>query len=97
MGTFGEANRGHLDNGGTLDNSVLFLFDGDFCEGCPLPIFFNELPIVDFILGSFGCEGSMTDFGFLGNEVMKNDDMICVCVCGFQKKLFECTIDWDCE
>ena len=35
---------------------------------------------VDFILGSFGCEGSMTDFGYFGNEMMRNDDMRCVCV-----------------
>ena len=97
MSALGEANRGRLDNGGTLDDTVLFLFDGDSCEDCPLPISFNDFRTVDFILGSFDCDGFMTDFGFLGNEVMKNDDMICVCVCGFQKKLFECTIDWVCE
>ena len=80
MGTLGKVDRGRLDNGGTLDEVVLFLFDGDSCEGCPLPIFFNDLPAVDFILGSFGCEGSMTDFGYFSNEMMRNDDMRCVCV-----------------
>ena len=80
MGTFGEADRGRLNNGGTLDDVVLFLFDGDSCEGCPLPISFNDLPAIDFILGSFGCEGSMIDFGYFGNEMMRNDDMRCVCV-----------------
>ena len=80
MGALGEADRGRLDNGGTLDDAVLFLFDGDSCEGYPLPISFNDLPAVDFILGSFGCEGSMTDFRYFGNEMMRNDDMRCVCV-----------------
>ena len=61
MGTFGKAEHGCLDNGGTLDGAVLFLFDRDSCDDCPLPIFFNDLPAIDFILGSFGCEGSMTD------------------------------------
>ena len=50
---------------------------------CPLPISFNDLAIVDFILGSFGCDGSMTDFGFLRNEMMKNDD----CHNGFPPRL----------
>ena len=45
------------------------------------PFFFNDLPAVDFILGSFGCEGSMIDFGYFSNEMMRNDDMRCVCVC----------------
>ena len=76
MGTLKEADRGRLDNGGTLDDTVLFIFDGDSCEGCLLPISFNDLPTVDFILGSFGCEVSMTDFGYYGNEMMRNDDMI---------------------
>ena len=47
MGTLGEADRGRLDNGGTLDDAVFFLFDGDSCEGCPLPISFNDLSAVD--------------------------------------------------
>ena len=81
MDVLGEVDRRHLDNGGTLDDAILFLFDGDSCEGCPLPISFNDLPVVDFILGSFGCEGSMTNFGYFGNEMMRNDDMRCVCVC----------------
>ena len=70
MGTFGEADRGRLNNGGTLDDAVLFFFDEDSCKGCPLPISFNDLSVVDFLLGSFGCEGSMTDFGYFGNEMM---------------------------
>ena len=82
MGALREADRRCHDNGGTLDDAVLFLFlfDRDFCEGCPLPISFNDLPVVDFILGSFGYEGFMTDFGYFGNEMMRNDDMRCVCV-----------------
>ena len=71
MGTLGEAEHGHLDNGGTLDNTVLFLFDRDSCDDFPLPISFNDLAAVDFILGFFGCDGSMIDFEFLGNEMMK--------------------------
>ena len=65
MGTLGEENHGRLDNGGTLDDVILFLFDGDSCEGYPFPLSFNDLLAVDFILGSFGCEGSMTDLGIL--------------------------------
>ena len=80
MRALGEKDRGRLDNGGTLDDVVLFLFDGDSCEDCPLPISFNDFPTVDFILGSFGCDGFMIDFGFLGDEVIKNDDMIWACV-----------------
>ena len=80
MGALGEADRGRLNNERTLDDAVLFLFDGDSYEGCPLPISFNDFLAVDFILGSFGCEGSMTDFGYFGNEMMRNDDMRCVCV-----------------
>ena len=80
MTTLGEVERGCLDNGGTLENVVLFLFDGDSCDDCPLPDSFKDLATVDFILGSLGGDGSMTDFEFLGNEMMKNDDMRCVCV-----------------
>ena len=87
MGALGEADRRHLDNGETLDDVILFLFDGDSCEGCPLPNSFNDLLAVDFILGSFGCDGFMIDFGFLGDEVMKNDDMICVCVWVLRKTI----------
>ena len=82
MGILREADRGRLDNGGTLDDAALFLFERDSYDDCPLPISFNDLPTVDFILGSFGCEGSMTDFGYFVNEMMKDDDDIrCVCVC----------------
>ena len=87
MGALREADRGLLNNGGTLDDFVLFLFDGDSCKDCPLPIFFNDFPTVDFILGSFDCDGFMTDFGFLGDEVLKNDDMICVCVWVLKERL----------
>ena len=91
MGALGEANRRRLDNGRTLDDAILCLFDGVSCkcypcESCPLPISFNDLPTIDFILGSFGCEGSMTDFGYFGNEMMRNDDMRCVCVWVLKKK-----------
>ena len=34
----------------------------------------------------------MTDFDFLGNEMMKNDDMRCVYVWVLKKKWFESTI-----
>ena len=71
MGTLGEADCGRLDNGGTLEDVVLFLFDRDSCDDCPLPISFNDFPAVDFILGSCGCEGSMTDFGYFGKEMMR--------------------------
>ena len=71
MGTLREADRGCLDNGGTLDDDVLFIFDGDSCDDCPLPISFNDLVAVDFILGCFGYDGSMIDFQFLGNEMMQ--------------------------
>ena len=53
MGTLREADRGCLDNGGTLDDDVLFIFDGDSCDDCPLPISFNDLVAIDFILCSF--------------------------------------------
>ena len=80
MGALEEANCGRLNNGGTLNDAVLFLFDGDSCEDCLLPIFFNDFPAINFIMSSFDCDGFMTDFWFLGDEVMKNDDIICVCV-----------------
>ena len=92
MGTLREADRGRLDNGGTLDDVVLFLFDRDSCDDCPLPDSFNDLAVVDFILGSLGGDGSMTDFGFLGNEMMKNDDMRCVCVWVLKKNQLRNTI-----
>ena len=87
MGALGEADCGRLDNGGTLDDVILFLIDGDSCKDYPLPISFNDFPVVDFILGSFGCDGFMIDFGFLGDKVMKNDDMICVYVWVLRKKI----------
>ena len=59
MGTLGEVKRGRLDNGGTLEDAVLILFDGDSCDDCPLPISFKDLSAVDFILGSLGCDGSV--------------------------------------
>ena len=81
MGTLGEAERERLDNGGMLENAILFHFDGDSCDDCPLPDSFKDLATVDFILGSLGSDGSMSNFEFLRNEMMKNDDMRCVCVC----------------
>ena len=78
MGTLGEAEREHLDNGGILEDAALFLFNGDSCDDCPLPDSFKDLAAIDFILGSLSGDGSMTDFEFLGNEKMKNDDMRCV-------------------
>ena len=68
MGTLGETECGRLDNGGTLEDAVLFLFDRDSCDDCPLPISFKDLATVDFILGYLGCDGSMTDFEFLGKK-----------------------------
>ena len=78
MGTLGEVKRGRLDNGGTLEDAVLFLFDEDSYDNCPLSVSFKDLAVVDFILGSLSGDGSMIDFEFLGNEKMKNDDMRCV-------------------
>ena len=86
MSTLGEADRGRLNNGGTLDDAILFLFDKDSCDDCPLPISFNDLVAIDFILCSFRNDGSMTDFEFLGNEMMRNDYMRCVCVWVLKKK-----------
>ena len=80
MDTLGEAKCGHLDNGGTLEDAVLFLFDGDSYNDCPLLVSFKDLAAVNFILGSLDCDGFMTDFGYLKNEVMRNDDMRCVYV-----------------
>ena len=65
MGTLGEVERGRLDNGGTLEDAVLFLFDEDSCDDCPLSVSFKDLATIDFILG---CDGSMTDFEFLGKK-----------------------------
>ena len=78
MGKLGKAERERLDNGGTLKNVDLFLFDGDSCDDCPLPVCFKDLVAVDFILGSLSCDGSMIDFEFLEKEMMKDDDMKCV-------------------
>ena len=78
MGTLGKAERRCIDNGGTLEDVVLFLFDGDSCDDCPLPVSFKDLVAFDFILGSLDCDGFMIDFGYLENEMTKNDDMKCV-------------------
>ena len=51
MGTLGEAERERLDNGGMLEDAILFLFDGDSCDDWPLPNSFKDLATVDFILG----------------------------------------------
>ena len=92
MGTLGETERGRLDNGGMLEDVVLFHFDGDSCDDCPLPDSFKDLTTIDFILGSLGGDGSMTNFEFLRNEMMKNDDMRCVCVWVLKKNQLEGTI-----
>ena len=87
MGTLVEVEHGRLDNGGMLEDAVLFHFDGDSCDDCPLPDSFKDLAAVDFILGFLGCDGSMTDFEFLRNEMMKNDDIYEMCMCvGFEEK-----------
>ena len=70
MGTLVEVEHGRLDNGGMLEDAVLFLFDGDSFDDCPLPDSFNDLIAVDFILDSLGGDGSMTDFELLRNEMM---------------------------
>ena len=75
MGTLGEAERRCLDNRGTLEDAVLFLFDRDSCDDYPLPVSFKDLAAIDFILGSLDCDGFMIDFEFLGSEMMENDDM----------------------
>ena len=75
MGTLGEAARGRLDSGGMLEDVIFYLFDGDSCDGYPLPISFKDLTAVDFILGPLDYDGFMTDFGFLKNEMMKTDDL----------------------
>ena len=92
MGTLGEVERGRLDNGGMLEDVVLFIFDGNSCDDCPLPNFFKDLAAVDFILGSLGGDGSMNNFKFLRNEMMKNDDMRCVCVWVLKKNQLKNTI-----
>ena len=87
MGMLGEADCECLDNRGMLEDVVLFLFDGDSCDDCPLPDSFKDLAAVDFILCFLGGDGFMTDFEFLGNEMMKkNGDMRCVCVWVLKKK-----------
>ena len=70
MGTLEEAECGRPENRGMIEDSILFLFDGDSCDDCPLPNSFKDLAAVDFILGSLGGDGSMTDFEFWGNEMM---------------------------
>ena len=68
MDTLGKAERGRLNNGGMLEDAVLFRFDGDSYDDCPLPDSFKDLAVVDFILGSVSGDGSMTNFEFLRNE-----------------------------
>ena len=92
MGTLGKEERECLDNGRTLEDVVLFLFDGDSCDDCPLSVSFKDLATIDFILGSLDCDGSMIDFEFLGNEMLKNDDMRCVCVWVLKKNQLKNTI-----
>ena len=92
MGTLREAKRRRLDNGGTLEDVVLFRFDGNSCDDCPPPDSFKDLTAINFILGSLGGDGSMTNFEFLRNEMMKSDDMRCVCVWVLKKNKLEDTI-----
>ena len=75
MGTFGEEECRRLNSGGTLEDAIFYLFDRDSYDDWPLPISVKNLTIVDFILGTLDCDGFMIDFGFLENEMMKNDDM----------------------
>ena len=92
MTTLGEVERGCLDNGGTLEDVVLFRFDGNSCDDCPPPDSCKDRAAINFILGSLGGDGSMTNFEFLRNEMMKNDDMRCVYVWILKKNQLEGTI-----
>ena len=64
-----------MDNGGTLDNPILGHFAKESCEDWPLPFSFNDHAAVDFNLVPLDCDGFMTDFRFLMNEILRNDDM----------------------
>ena len=70
-----EVERGRLDDDGTLDDPVLGHFTGKSCEDWPLPFSFKDRAVVDFNLIPLDCDGFMIDFGFLMNEMMRNDDM----------------------
>ena len=70
-----DVERGCLDGGGTLEDTVLCLFDGEACDGWPLPYSFKDCSAVGFNLVHFDCDGFMTEYRFLMNDMMRDDDM----------------------
>ena len=64
-----------MDGGGTLEDVVLCLFDGEACDDWPLPFSFKDHAAVDFNLIPFNCDGSMIEYEFSMNDMMKGDDM----------------------
>ena len=66
---------GHLDAGGTLEDVVLCLFDGDAYDGWPLPFSFKDHSVVDFNLVPFDCDGFMTEYGFSMNDMIRDDGL----------------------
>ena len=64
-----------MDDGRTLDEPVLGRFVGESCKDWPLPFSFNNRVAMDFNLMPLDCDGFMIDFGFMMNEMMRNDDV----------------------
>ena len=64
-----------LGYGGTLDDVVLCLFDGETYDGWPLPFSFKDRSVVDLNLVPFDCDGFMTKYGFLMYEMIRDDDV----------------------
>ena len=66
--------RGCLDGGGTPEDVVLCLFDGEAYDAWPFPFSFKDCSAVDFNLVSFDCDGFMTKYGFSMNDMMRDDE-----------------------
>ena len=70
MATFDVEDHGLLGYGGTLEDAVRGLFDGEALDDCPLLCAFMVTLVVCLILVLLGCEGFMTDLSVLGDEMM---------------------------
>ena len=68
MASFDAVDRGLLGCGGTLEDLLRGLFNGEDLDDCPLVCLFKVPLVVCLMLVLLGCEGFMTDLSVLGNE-----------------------------
>ena len=70
-----DVKRERLDGGGILEDAILCLFDGEVCDGLPLPFSFKDHSTMDFNLVPFDCDGFKIEYEFSMNDMMRDDDM----------------------